>query len=456
MKISSLLVSDRSNFSPYGISPTSLIFKKRDEESVYRDITLENITPHVRAAFSFAIFINALYGILDIFIYTDSNLLTYALITRFFLVMPPLVAHSIFSFRKNFKVVSQKSGKICFFVVGLGWVVFAYGTNDSIVTYNIFGVLMTLIYGFFFTGLFFINAVYVALSVVVFYSFAIWSVDMKFAAAISLNTSLVVIFIMLALASYQKEVSSRQLFITETRQKELSARQRRSDARYLDWLQQLAKFLRHEVRQPVAQINSSLELVQLDQGISENAISYLSSASLSNQAVWALIERASRATDATAFIRQGHPARHDLGVLLDEVLQGFRQTYSGVEIRYIKSNNLYVYTDAIAIKEAISNLLNNAISYAEDDTSVVVKIIEKDSDAIVSIYNVGPLLSNDLKDLFRPFASTRSERDSEHHGLGLYIVKLIVEHYGGAAWIGNTLDKTGVEACFRLPLFRAV
>jgi HAMP domain-containing protein len=36
----------------------------------------------------------------------------------------------------------------------------------------------------------------------------------------------------------------------------------RADARYLEWLRRLAEFLRHEVRHPIAQIHSSLELIQ--------------------------------------------------------------------------------------------------------------------------------------------------------------------------------------------------
>jgi hypothetical protein len=44
---------------------------------------------------------------------------------------------------------------------------------------------------------------------------------------------------------------------TLLRERSALARQSQIDTRYLSWLRQLAKFLRHEVRHPVAQINSS-------------------------------------------------------------------------------------------------------------------------------------------------------------------------------------------------------
>jgi hypothetical protein len=76
------------------------------------------------------------------------------------------------------------------------------------------------------------------------------------------------------------------------RDREVLARQHQADVRYLAWLRQLAAFLRHEVRQPVAQINSSIEIVQLNCDVDEKLKPYLASAALSTQHVWNLIERA--------------------------------------------------------------------------------------------------------------------------------------------------------------------
>jgi len=81
------------------------------------------------------------------------------------------------------------------------------------------------------------------------------------------------------------------------REREALARQHQADARYITWLRQLAGFLRHEVRQPVAQINSSVELIHLTSH-DDQLKPYIASASQGVRHVWNLIERASRATDA--------------------------------------------------------------------------------------------------------------------------------------------------------------
>ena len=88
------------------------------------------------------------------------------------------------------------------------------------------------------------------------------------------------------------------------------------DARYLEWLRSMASFLRHEVRQPLAQINSSIELSRLILQNHSRATPYLSNATLGVHQVSSLIERASRATDIEAFVRESKSELVDLVQLL--------------------------------------------------------------------------------------------------------------------------------------------
>src|SRR5215469_8152547 len=96
---------------------------------------------------------------------------------------------------------------------------------------------------------------------------------------------------------------SRQAALIRSMNRELE-RQHQIDRRHLDWLRQLASFLRHEVRQPVAQINSSIELIQLISSRESRLGPHIAAASQGAKDVWNLVERARRATDAEAFVRQ--------------------------------------------------------------------------------------------------------------------------------------------------------
>ena len=237
------------------------------------------------------------------------------------------------------------------------------------------------------------------------------------------------------------------------REREALAKQHQADARYISWLRQLAGFLRHEVRQPVAQINSSVELIHLTSH-DDQLKPYIASASQGVRHVWNLIERASRATDAEAFVRQGQAQPIDLPRLLGELIGSYRQSHSGIDFRLLLPDKepLYVSADPTLLKEAVSNLLANAASFA-DEESIIQVVLERDGvHAVIKVRNKGPIIQYDTEMLFGPFASTRSGLSSEHQGLGLYLVRLVAEHHGGKAIISNLDDGSGVEASIFLPL----
>jgi two-component system, OmpR family, sensor histidine kinase ChvG len=116
------------------------------------------------------------------------------------------------------------------------------------------------------------------------------------------------------------------------------------------------------------------------------------------------------------------------------------------------SETVRVNVDPALLKEAVSNLLSNAASFATEQSTVEIRLEQTATSATIKVRNKGPLLSNDAEVLFGPFASTRSGPFSKHQGLGLYLVRLIAEHHGGTAAIMDIDDKSGVEASIRLLL----
>jgi signal transduction histidine kinase len=142
----------------------------------------------------------------------------------------------------------------------------------------------------------------------------------------------------------------------------------------------------------------------------------------------------------------------DLHGLVIELAEGYRQTWSEIKVGIQGIAPVCIRADPILIKEAIDNLLSNASSFASEGSTIDIELAKEDACAVVKIRNKGPCIIEDTEVLFGPFASTRSGPSSEHHGLGLYLVRLIAEQYGGTVRIANIPDGSGVEASISLPL----
>jgi signal transduction histidine kinase len=339
-------------------------------------------------------------------------------------------------------------------IAGLGIVAIISILTDGF-NIGLSGVVLSLMFNFGFLRLLFIPSLVAGVIICLGYNAAAYSAGVGAWLIAANNFFLISALISGASITYLLERLFRTQFLTAkelVREREALARQHQADIRYLTWLRRLATFLRHEVRQPVAQINSSIELIQLTHEDDERLKPHVASALVSIEHVWNLIERASRATDAEAFVRQSQLVEIDLHPLLVELLEGHRQTYSGIDIQLRAQTSIWTRADSALIKEAVSNLVSNAVSFARDNSKVELALELKDQQAIIRVQNEGPLLLGDPELLFGPFTSTRNDPSSEHYGLGLYLVRLIAEHHGGSAVIANLGDGSGVEASIWLPV----
>ena len=96
------------------------------------------------------------------------------------------------------------------------------------------------------------------------------------------------------------------------------------------------------------------------------------------------------------------------------------------------------------LKKALSNILSNAVNYTEAERHIKVKL-EK---SVLSIQNeCVPLSPDELQHIFEPFYRPNRARDPANggNGLGLYIVKTILDKQGLQYCFTSMKSKTGME-----------
>jgi signal transduction histidine kinase len=140
----------------------------------------------------------------------------------------------------------------------------------------------------------------------------------------------------------------------------------------------------------------------------------------------------------------------DVHALLEEVLD-LLSPPSGFEIS-LPSNLPILHTAKIQLQQVFSNLISNAIKYHDkSEGHITIKYQDTDNFHIFSVTDDGPGIDKDYHERIFVIFQTLQERDAvESTGVGLTIVKKIVEWQGGSIWVNSELGK-GATFTFTWP-----
>ena len=113
-----------------------------------------------------------------------------------------------------------------------------------------------------------------------------------------------------------------------------------------------------------------------------------------------------------------------------------------------------VLADADKISQVVNNLIANALKYTPSGGSVHVSAERRGKELLISVADSGPGIPRDKWDhIFERFAQATDLNSGEVAGvgLGLYIVRCIVQSHGGTAWVDSKVGE-GSSFYVALPL----
>ncbi|KPY46542.1 heavy metal sensor histidine kinase [Pseudomonas syringae] len=220
-------------------------------------------------------------------------------------------------------------------------------------------------------------------------------------------------------------------------------------------LMQFSADLAHEIRTPVGSLMGHCQ-VALRQNRSAEEYQVLLASNLEE------LERISRLVESILFLARADEAQAALErqpLDLHDELQRVAGYFEGLaeerNLRLSHSGQGTLLADPILLRRALSNLVANAIRYANENSEILIRVAAVDRQWRIEVENQGPVLPQAtlarLFDRFYRGDASRHER-SDSNGLGLAIVTAIMHLHGGRVEVAQP---AAGRICFSL-IFPAV
>ncbi len=123
-------------------------------------------------------------------------------------------------------------------------------------------------------------------------------------------------------------------------------------------------------------------------------------------------------------------------------MSGYSMQKEGIELEYFQSDKIKLFGYPNELGQVILNIVNNAKEQLLEknvaDKKITIKVISDEKKVLIEISDTaGGIAEEIIEKVFEPYFSTKEGKNGT--GLGLYIVKMIIEeHMGGDITVGNT------------------
>ena len=213
--------------------------------------------------------------------------------------------------------------------------------------------------------------------------------------------------------------------------------------------------LTHELKSPLAAIRGAAELLQGDMPAAQRA-RFASNIEGESERLQQMIERLLDLARVEQMQRLEDEQQVAVSAVLDELLLAHapRIAMAGVQVRQQVPVDARVWGDGFLLRQALSNLLDNALDFTPPGGRLVFELSRDGQRAALSLFNQGPAIPDyalgRVSERFYSLPRPASGRKST--GLGLNFVAEVMQLHGGELRVENVVEGVRVSLC--LPLRR--
>jgi signal transduction histidine kinase len=327
--------------------------------------------------------------------------------------------------------------------------------NESLAFEHIaFFTLILLIVTYFFTGLMFRWAALIALCAHVSQFLAVLLVhseDKKLLLNICATGAVCGV---VGFSSYRFERASRKAYFGQRQLQEEYRHRLAAERDRIRWLETVTGFLRHELKNAMTGIGSSLDLAE-QTAVDPQRTKYLGRAKRSLEFMRRFLRQVSEATSLETSLAEHEFETVDFSQLVDERIHDYRDEIANRSFVGNVEGDVRVYGNVDRLVQMLDKLVNNAVEHGDAAHPIEIIVKAEQRAAILRVRDVGDSLPTDLNRIFEPFVSQKLRHPQGNLGLGLYVARAIATRHGGKIQATRLTNPTGAELSIELPRMRS-
>ena len=208
----------------------------------------------------------------------------------------------------------------------------------------------------------------------------------------------------------------------------------------------------HEIRNPLTSSKSASEILNETEDHAQRA-KLINILNHDVQRIERLITDYSQMLKDEVALSKEKMKKINLKVIVKSVVDDFNNIYEakrGIQI-ILKDSNVqeeyFINGIENRIEQIIANLLDNSISFSENNKKILVEVSKNDREKInLKVIDEGKgFKETSTKKIFDRFYSNRPDNFGEHSGLGLNIVKNLVDLHGATINASNNITQKGAN-----------
>ena len=227
---------------------------------------------------------------------------------------------------------------------------------------------------------------------------------------------------------------------------------------YNDYLEKMAGRLSHELRTPITVVQSSLDHLHEGMDDRQDREPYLTRARDGIDRLNLIVTRLSEATRLEQALQTAEKRETDVARLLTNCVEGYRLAYPEVKFKLdLPEMDIRQNVSPDLLVQMLDKLVSNAVDFSRGGDPIEIALEAGDENWKIHVTNYGSSLPGRMEgQLFNSMVSVREKAKGRepHLGLGLYIVRLIVEYHGGMINAKNINGCEGVTFSARFPRHR--